>query len=106
MWKAINYLKKHGADEESQYPYVSGDGSDNLECKEIPTETNTQGWSLITSQEPADLRKAISEGPVPVAINAGQECFRFYKKGLLDDCFGEALDHGVVAVGYLSLIHI
>lgn len=100
MWKAMDYLKKHGADEETQYPYISGDGSDKLACNEVPSTSYTKGHTFIMTGEYSDLRLALTEGPVAIAVNAGQECFRFYKKGILSDCAGEALDHGVVAVGY------
>jgi C1A family cysteine protease len=49
------------------------------------------------------LKKAISQGPVSVTIEADQTVFGMYKSGILDsEKCGENLDHAVTAVGYGS----
>ena len=100
MWKAIDWYKKHGAASEDEYPYVSGDGSDNLACKEVTSEIKGKGHKFVDQKSWDAMKAAIEEGPVSIAVNAGQECFRMYAGGILTECEGEALDHGVVAVGW------
>ena len=46
-----------------------------------------------------ELKKAVSRQPVSVAIEADQDVFQFYKKGILDSkACGTSLDHGVLVV--------
>ena len=47
------------------------------------------------------LRKAVTQMPVSVAIEADTATFQFYKSGILDSTkCGTTLDHGVVVVGF------
>lgn len=90
---------------EEDYPYkmhrrwLKGCGSENGEC--TPVE-HTRVKSFIDVENSVDaLVQAISQQPVSVAIEADQQSFQFYKSGVFDDpSCGEALDHGVAAVGY------
>ena len=47
------------------------------------------------------LERAVARQPVSVAIQANQQSFQLYKKGIYSDpdC-GDDLDHGVLVVGY------
>ena len=56
---------------------------------------------LVTPFDTKQMRAAIAEGPVSIAIQANQDIFRNYKTGVigLNDC-GSALDHAVLAIGY------
>lgn len=90
---------------EEEYPYamhrrwLRGCGSENGEC--TPVE-HTRVKSFVDVENSVDaLVEAISKQPVSIAIEADQQSFQFYKSGVFDDpnC-GDALDHGVAAVGY------
>ena len=48
-----------------------------------------------------DMIDAIQNGPVSIAVSAGNDCWRYYKSGVLtaaNNC-PKNLDHGVVVVG-------
>lgn len=48
----------------------------------------------------AALTAATNIGPVAVAVEADQDAFQFYKKGVVSKKCGKKLDHGVLVVGY------
>ena len=62
----------------------------------------SKGACYIAKENAGQLKAAIREAPVSVAIEADQFSFQFYKNGVIADdgeC-GSELDHGVTAVGY------
>lgn len=90
---------------EEDYPYaghrrwLSGCGSEKGECTPVD-HTRVKSFVDVVNSVDA-LVEALSRQPVSVAIEADQRSFQFYRSGVFDDpdC-GEALDHGVAAVGY------
>lgn len=93
---------------EEDYPYamhkrwLRGCASEKGEC--TPVE-HTRVQTFIDVENTVDaLVEAIYKQPVSVAIEADTQTFQFYSSGVFDDpgC-GEALDHGVAAVGYGTL---
>merc|ERR1712146_718380 len=46
------------------------------------------------------MMSALMQGPVSIGIDAGK--FQTYRGGILSNCYGQSLDHGVLAVGYTS----
>jgi cathepsin L len=99
---AMMYIKNHGLETESAYPYVPKKESCQFDKSKV-AGTST-GHVDVTHNSPADLMKAVSLGPVSIAIEADQSVFQSYKSGILKanaGC-GTQLDHGVAVVGYGS----
>jgi len=90
---------------EDDYPYamhrrwLRGCASEKGECTPV---NHTRVKTFVDVENSVDaLIEAISKQPVSIAIEADQQSFQFYKSGVFDDpSCGDALDHGVAAVGY------
>jgi len=100
MYLSFQYAQKNAIYEESKYPY---NGRDNA-CKD-------KGEGLVKAIKPirvtpdngAQLRAAITAGPVSVAVAAGNMYFQGYYGGILNaPACKPNLDHGITAVGYGS----
>ncbi|CAF1667633.1 unnamed protein product [Adineta ricciae] len=103
MDNAFKYVHDNkGIDDEKTYPYV---GKDEAACKfrRKSVATTCDGFVDIPTGNETALQEALAlQGPVSVAIDAGQSSFQFYVSGVYSDpqCSSEELDHGVLAVGY------
>ena len=99
MATAMDYTAKNPLMLESEYPYKGVDGS----CKAKKGSSSNKGHTNVKPNSAADLKAAIAEGPVSVAIEADTLVFQFYSGGILNSkSCGTDLDHGVLAVGYGS----
>lgn len=95
-------LDQGGLCSETSFPYTA-----KTETGECSSERSSCGGKLdkissfqdVQSSE-AQLQAAVEQGPVSVAIEADQEAFQLYKKGIMSGRCGKRLDHGVLAVGY------
>jgi len=99
---AFEYVKTNGLTSEENYPYVSGNG-------QVPAcDTSKVAQKVATINDYVDvqtksedaLENALNIGPVSIAIEADQYSFQSYSSGVLTATCGDALDHGVLAVGY------
>merc|ERR1719386_37102 len=94
-------IKTGGLCLESDYSYK---GSKSLFCKKsscTSTHAPITGYSDVTSQDEAELKKAVALGPVSIAVEADKSAFQFYSGGVLtSSACGTKLDHGVLIVGY------
>ncbi|GBF92394.1 hypothetical protein Rsub_05596 [Raphidocelis subcapitata] len=98
---AFQYVADHGIELEKDYPYTGEDG----ECLEEENRrvVTIDGFQDVPQLDEIALKKAASQQPVSVAIQADQRAFQLYVGGVFDDkeC-GTQLDHGVLVVGYGS----
>jgi len=84
---------------ESDYPYKPKKES----CKYVSSkgQGKVKSFSDVRSDSTgAQLRAAVAQRPVSVAIEADQYAFQGYTGGVITSGCGKALDHGVLAVGY------
>ena len=87
---------------ESDYPYTSGKGEYG-KClyDESKGKVRVTNWWNVLDEDPMQLKAAIAQGPVTVAIEADTIVFQYYAGGVLSSGMcGTKLDHGVTAVGY------
>ncbi|CAF1429359.1 unnamed protein product [Adineta ricciae] len=104
MNNAFEYIKQNnGIDTEKSYPYQAYDGK----CRFKPDDIGATdvGFAFIKEKNETDLTLAIATvGPIAVAIDASHDSFQFYGGGIYNEpaCSSspDALDHGVLAVGY------
>jgi len=102
MDNAFKYIKENkGIDTEASYPYEARDDTCRFNAKNVGS-TDT-GCKDVKQYSEDDLQDAIATvGPVSVAIDAAHSSFQLYKQGVYNEpaCSAQALDHGVLAVGY------
>lgn len=102
MDQAFQYIKDNkGVDTEKSYPYEGIDDTCHFNPKSIGA--TDKGFVDIPQGDEQKLAEALATvGPVAVAIDASQQSFQFYSKGVYFDenCSSEQLDHGVLAVGF------
>ena len=99
MDSGFEYVKDHGLTTESNYAYRAKDGS----CKADNYESviKVTGYVDVQPNNEIELKKAVANQPLSIAIEADQMAFQFYSSGVLkkSKC-GTNLDHGVLLVGY------
>ena len=70
----------------------------NQEGKTIESRAKA---SSIRHVAVSEMKNELQNGPMSIAVAAGNDCWRYYKQGILskdNNCPG-GLDHGVVIVG-------
>lgn len=96
MDNGFKYVIDNGLCSEKEYPYEAVDGN----CKRCKTVVEIKNYHDIESNEKV-LKRAVSQQPVSVAIQANLSSFRFYSNGVYSDPMcGDGLDHGILIVGY------
>lgn len=97
MDDAFEYAIDSSMCTESSYPYTAVGG----DCQKCETVVNFSGCVDVTKNNQVDLKTAVSQGPVSIAIEADTKAFQLYTSGVLTgDACGTNLDHGVLIVGY------
>jgi len=97
MDNAFKYAIDNGMCTEEEEPYKGEKES----CVKCSPQVFMKSCVDVTPNDQEELMRAVSHGPVSIAIEADTRYFQFYKSGVLDssDC-GTNLDHGVLIVGY------
>ena len=89
---------------ESEYEYTSGISGTRTECtadEKTPTNIGVEKWEAVTPNNKEQMKAALEQQPLAVAIEADKMVFQTYKSGILDDeSCGYNLDHAVLVVGW------
>lgn len=88
-------ISNKGICSEAAYPYTAAQGTCQS-CTEVVTISSFQD----VAHDEGSLKAAVAQQPVSIAIEADQTGFQFYSGGVFSGTCGQALDHGVLAVGY------
>ena len=89
---------------EEKYPYTSGTSKKKGSCQydaSEATNVSVKSFSYVTKNNSEQMKAALDQGVLAVAIEADKRVFQTYKSGVLSssEC-GTKLDHAVTAVGY------
>uniref|UniRef100_A0A7S3CPI2 Cysteine protease n=1 Tax=Strombidium rassoulzadegani TaxID=1082188 RepID=A0A7S3CPI2_9SPIT len=95
---AFQYVESNPLQLEATYAYTGVDGT----CLYDATKGvgKVVGFADVTPNSSEQLKAALQNGPVSVAIEADQFAFQGYTGGVITSGCGQNLDHGVLAVGY------
>jgi len=94
---AFTYVQDHSLQTEDDYPYR---GTDNT-CRSGEGVGTVTDFTDVEHMSAPQLRAALNQQTVSVAIQADQSVFQFYKSGVLtSSACGTQLDHAVLAAGY------
>ncbi|KAK5823970.1 cysteine proteinase mucunain-like [Gossypium arboreum] len=92
-------IKNGGIDTEEDYPYSNHNGRCDTYRKNAKV-VSIEAYENVPENDEGALKKAVSNQPVSVAIEAGGRAFQLYQSGIFDGQCGTQLDHGVTIVGY------
>ena len=102
---AWNWNKDNMTMRESDYPYTSGSTGDETPC----AYDESKGVTLVAdygqvAEDTDSIKARIEQGPVSVAVAAGNDVFRNYTSGIVTEADGcpTRLDHAIQAVGWGS----
>merc|ERR1711935_1114383 len=102
MDDGFKYLESKGDALETDYAYTGKTGtcSTTKQAKAALKAGQVTSFNDVTTNSETQMKAAVSQGPVSVAIEADQSGFQFYKTGVFSGTCGTNLDHGVLVVGY------
>jgi len=96
---AFQYIINNGGiTTESAYPYTAQDGTCNSAGQ--PPGATISSFTDVSPSDNDALHTAVAQQPISIAIEADQDGFQFYSEGVFTGECGDALDHGVLVVGY------
>jgi len=102
MDDAFSWVAQNGGiDSESDYPYTSGGGNTGT-CQnaKLPNKVASFPTHLdMPKDEQAMAGFVFNYGPLAIAVDA-QSGWQTYSGGIVSNCNGRSLDHGVLAVGF------
>ena len=98
------YEAGYKAELESVYPYFSGTTRSKGACnydESSATAVTVSDYTTVTPSSVDQMKAAMNQQPLAVAIEADQMCFQTYSTGVFTNtACGTTLDHAVLAVGY------
>jgi cysteine peptidase B len=94
-------VENHGIDSETDYPYTSGSGITGVckTAKKSHVVAKFTGHTDMPSDETVMGNWVYTHGPLAIGVDASSG-WQSYTGGIVRNCFGTQLDHGVLAVGY------
>jgi C1A family cysteine protease len=95
----FQYVVANGLTSEAAYPYTAT-GPNTCNSAGLPVFAKLHGFKDVPVNSETALMAALVQQPVSVAVEADQDTFQFYSKGVMTKTCGTNLDHGVLAVGY------
>jgi C1A family cysteine protease len=98
---AMAYVAKNGLETETEYPYAG----QNTKCtydSSKAVQTGVTGAAFVTPKSPQDLFAAVYQQPTAIIVEADQNAFQLYSKGIITTGCGTALDHAITAIGYTA----
>jgi len=101
MDDAFSWVNTNGGiDSEEDYPYTSGGGitGNCINSKLANKVAHFTSYKDITQTEAAMAAQVCSSGPLSIAVDA--ITWSSYTGGIMTDCTGTQLDHGVLIVGF------
>ena len=101
---AMAYYQQYNAMTEESYPYISGSSTSKKSCEydaSQATDTMDKAVTDVTPDSVDQLKAAVAQQPVSIAIEADKFVFQTYQSGVLNSTkCGTNLDHGVLIAGY------
>ena len=96
--RAFKYLQGHKQMLQSDYRYAGRDQS----CKAGTGKVSVTNITTVKARSVADLKAAVAKGVVATFISSGNQFFRSYSGGILNNkrCAATRTDHVVAVVGY------
>ena len=92
-----------GSQPNSTYQYEARDGAcRNQAGKPIASRATRRGDYFVRGLQ--NIKDALQDGPLSVAVSAGNSCWRYYQSGILSEennC-PTRIDHGVALVGLVE----
>ena len=100
---AFEYAETNPIMTEADWPYAAK--KELLGCtlhyKKDKGVVSVKSYRDVTPNDPSQLKAALAQGPVSVAIEADKAAFQQYTGGVITGtACGDQLDHGVLAVGW------
>jgi len=97
-YHALMYVGQNGIETEDDYPYIANDDGNCTynRAKAVPAAKSYKFLSKSSKQ----VKAALVNSPVSVAVEADQDIFQFYKSGVIVSKCGSNVDHAVLIVGY------
>ena len=97
---AFKYYESNDAMYESDYSYNATKGSCQYSAGQATT-VQVSDYLDVTANSESQVKAAIAQQPISVAIQANQMVFQLYTSGIFDNTkCGDNLDHAVALVGY------
>jgi C1A family cysteine protease len=100
MVRAFKYIiANRGIDTETSYPYEERDGV--CRYRTSGRGASCRKYSEIRRSEASLLSAVAIQGPISIAVDAGQPSFQLYRSGVYNEprC-SQTINHAVLAVGY------